>query len=225
MDRPGQDLAATLEEPGFYAGDPFPALRAPATRSAARLERAARLLGRVEARRRGHDLARSRDLLLRQGNSDLRDRGRVPKSAHDDAHRSARPHALPQARTARFRAVADARARDACAGPRRRARRPRRARRGLRRGRDVGRAVPALDHRRAARHPGIGLAPLLPVVGGLDPGRDRLAARGVRPPAGGDARVPPRDHEGPARRSARRHHLGARRGPRSTASRSATTSS
>src|ERR1044072_4909946 len=22
--RPGQDLAATLEEPGFYAGDPFP---------------------------------------------------------------------------------------------------------------------------------------------------------------------------------------------------------
>ena len=88
----------------------------------------------------------------------------------------------------------------------------RRARRGLRRGRDVGRAVPALDHRRAARHPGIGLAPLLPVVGSVDSGRDRLAARRVRPPAGGDARVPPRDHEGPARRSPRRHHLGARRG-------------
>ena len=33
------------------------------------------------------------------------------------------------------------------------------------------------------------------------------------------------DHEGAPRRSARRHHLGARRTPRSTASRCATTSS
>ena len=106
--RPGQALAATLEEPGFYAGDPFPHY--------ARLRREAPLawnaqLGYWAVSKHADVVAISRDpesVLLGQGNPDVRDRRRVPEPAHDDAHRSARPHAVPQARAARLRAVAHA---------------------------------------------------------------------------------------------------------------------
>ena len=54
--RPGQALAATLEEPGFYAGDPFPHYARLRREAPARVERGARLLGGLEARRRGRDL-------------------------------------------------------------------------------------------------------------------------------------------------------------------------
>ena len=112
--RPGQALAATLEEPGFYAGDPFPHYARLAPRGAARVERGVGLLGGGQARRRRGDLTRSRDVLLGQRNPHVRDRRGVPESADDDAHRSARPHALPQARAAGLRAVANAGARNAC---------------------------------------------------------------------------------------------------------------
>ena len=115
--RPGQALAATLEEPGFYAGDPFPHY--------ARLRREAPLAWNAQlgywAVSKHADVvaisARSRDVLLGQGNPHLRDRRRVPDPAHDDAHRSARPHALPQARATGLRAVAHACARRSGCGP------------------------------------------------------------------------------------------------------------
>ena len=132
---------------------------------------------------------------------------------------------VPQARAARLRADgASARSTTRGARPRRRARGASRPT-SVRRGRDPRGAVPALDHRRAPRHPRVRLGTLLPVVGSFDPRRDRLDAGRVRALQAemheylldDDARAP--------HRSARRHHLGARATPRSTASRSATTSS
>ncbi len=216
---PGSGSRCHARGTGLLRRRPVPALRPAATRRAARVERAARLLGRVETRRRRRDLARSRDVLLGQGDPHLRDRCRVPEPADDDAHRPARPHALPQARAAGLRAVAHAGTGRAGARTRRRTGRARRGGCRVRRGRADRGAVPAVDHRRTARHPGVGLAPLLPLVGSGDPRGNGLAARRMPAAAGGDARVPARDHAHPAGRPARTTSSPCSRAPRSTASR------
>ena len=105
-ERPGQDLAAALEAPGFYAGDPFPHY--------ARMRREAPLawnadLGYWAVTKHADVVAISRDpeaFCSGKGHPHVRDRRRVPEPAHDDAHRSARAHALPQARAAGLRAFA-----------------------------------------------------------------------------------------------------------------------
>ena len=179
--RPGQALAATLEEPGFYAGDPFPHY--------ARLRREAPLawnaeLGYWAVSKHADVVAISRDpetFCSGKGILTFEIGVEYPSPAHDDAHRSARPHALPQARAAGLRAVADACARRHGCAPA-----PTSSSRASSRAatfdvvETLAVPVPALDHRRAPRHPGVRLAPLLPVVGSVDPRRDRLAARGVR---------------------------------------------
>ena len=224
--RPGQALAATLEEPGFYAGDPFPHY--------ARLRREAPLawnaeLGYWAVSKHADVVAISRDPeTFCSGKGILTFEIGVeypspPTMMHTDPpdHTRYRKLVQPGFAPSRMRALATrvrARADELVArvepGER------------VRRGRDARGAVPALDHRRAARHPRVGLAALLPVVGSLDPGRDRLAARGVprgcRPRCTSTSSTTTK-----ARRGDPRATTSSRCSPRprSTASRCATTSS